>query len=170
MTPMHNSHSRSAATCLTLTVLSASCGTPTPVTETKTAIPSSNAAAGQQPDKPASDVTLAEESALRIAKKKPLPEYPPSAAAARTEGQVIAKIVTSPDGVVRVVEILESTNHDFAHSVRDALRWWELRPVTITGAKAPSSATITMGFYFRIVDGAPRVYSATEFGAKHGKP
>jgi TonB family protein len=113
-----------------------------------------------------SEVTIAEETALRIAEIKPYPTYPQTAIDAKLQGHVIVKISTDASGTVRTVNVLESTDASFKESVELALNQWRLRPLRAKNLKnPPSPITATLAFYFKLRDGKAFVSPGSELSA-----
>ena len=75
------------------------------------------------------------------------PPYPSAMVRAGIEGSVTVKVLIGPDGRVRAVELVSTTNPAFFDTTRDhALRAWRFQPATRDGIATESWRTMTVRF------------------------
>jgi rhodanese-related sulfurtransferase len=98
-------------------------------------------------------VSMAESGIRRVATKKPLPVYPAESLAKKSTGVAVALIVSSGEGRVASVAVLETPDNAIASAVREALLNWEIPATKVVGRSEPYGVRGKVTFYFQIVNG-----------------
>jgi TonB family protein len=85
----------------------------------------------------------------------PRPSYPPRSLAKKVVGVVVVALRTDYTGATEAVEILQSPDADTGAAVRDAVKQWTFKPMTLGGEGM-------LVFYFHIQGSRGVVLSPTE--------
>lgn len=98
-------------------------------------------------------VGMSEFTIRKMAKHKPLPEYPADSIARKRSGVAVAAIASGADGRVTSVTVLEAPDDAISAAVREALLKWVVEPATILGQSDRLGLRGKVTFYFQIVAG-----------------
>ena len=107
-------------------------------------------------------INLREPSLRRAASVSPLPEYPQTSLKSKVTGVAVASVSIGRDGRIDKVEILEAPDPDIAAAVREAVERWVVPWRSGPAGEPARPRTGKLTFYFRIVDGAGRVFNPEE--------
>jgi TonB family protein len=78
--------------------------------------------------------------------KKITPLYPPSAKAARLQGQVQLETVISAEGVPQDIRVMSSPSDDLSQSALEAVRQWRYSPVLLNGEAIPVITMVIVNY------------------------
>src|SRR5580658_9790659 len=78
--------------------------------------------------------------------KKIQPLYPPSAKAARLQGQVQLETVISAEGVPQDIRVVSSPSDDLSQSALEAVRQWRYSPVLLNGEAIPVITMVIVNY------------------------
>ncbi|KAF1704587.1 energy transducer TonB [Pseudoxanthomonas kaohsiungensis] len=103
----------------------------------------------QEPSPPAPPAPVADISASVDISSKNMnpPRYPPAAARAGIEGEVVLVIDVAADGTVTNVSVEKSSrNRDLDRAAMEAARKWRFNPATVNGQKAAGRVRVPVNF------------------------
>jgi TonB family protein len=78
--------------------------------------------------------------------KKITPLYPPSAKAARLQGQVQLEVMISAEGVPQDIRVTSSPSDDLSQSALEAVRQWRYSPVLLNGDPIPVVTAVIVNY------------------------
>jgi len=105
-------------------------------------------------------VSLDEAGMRQLARRAPAPVYPASSIANKNTGVAVAQVLVT-NGRDENVNILEAPDEEIGRAVRAAVAKWEFGSVVTVGT-TPKQARGKLIFYFRLVNGTPRVLTPQE--------
>jgi TonB family protein len=92
-----------------------------------------------------------------------LPDYPAESIARRSQGVAVAELTVSLSGAAAAVQMLETPDSYIRSALSAALSKWRFQPFKFNGL--PVRARGRLVFYFKFVDGNPKVIDAIAAGA-----
>ncbi len=131
------------------------------------------ACSGSETDSPRNDQSEAETWGTsdmefrRIARVRPRPEYPAVAVDSGKTGVAVAEVVTTSDGSMGRVDILQAPDEHTGDAVARALANWEVQPPVDDDGHAVGVRS-KLYFYFVIEDGEGFVRSPEEMLGESG--
>lgn len=96
-----------------------------------------------------------------FAERRPRPEYPPVSLTCSRTGVVVAEVMSTSDGRMDYVYILEAPNEEIGGAVKSALAQWEIQPPVNDDGRALRVRS-KLYFYFVIENGEGFVRSPEE--------
>ena len=104
----------------------------------------------------------------RIARERPRPTYPVASVDSGRAGVVVAEVVTTSEGGMGLVDILEAPDDHTGNAVMRALARWEVQPPVDDDGRAVRVRS-KLFFYFVIEDGEGFVRSPEEMLKESGR-